>query len=611
MTIGIRSTFRDHVLIALAALLMVGSSADISQAQEFRGDKQSKPYTNLNFQNDPKNFQFAVIGDHAGGHRIGVLGSAVDLLNLLRPEFVLSVGDFIEGYDKDKKVLEAQWAGVSEKLKALAMPIFFVPGNHDLNFDPSEQVWFKRVGAKRSYSHFVYKDVLFLLLSTEDPPKKNPPKEILEKYDQLKAGKISDPEEVRKAIAELEEWAGKVNISDAQVSYFKRVLEANPNVRWTLAFMHSPPWSLPDLGNFAKIEALLADRPYTVFAGHTHTYNFTRRKGRDYITMGMTGGAVPGAGDSVGHMDHVAWVTMTDKGPVISNLLLNGILDKRGAVPALQDALLHRPRQVTQTGLSLGIKSVPNLRDLGGYTTSDGSIVASGLVYRSNQLHHINADDMKKLAGLRLKTAFDLRTFDERSSRPGEVPQGVSYSWLDVLADAPQSGPAQLEKLMEEPKKANAELGGGKVEASFEAAYREFVSLPSARLEFRKLFLAMGDRNQLPTLFHCTTGKDRTGWAAAALLTLLGVPEDKVYEDYLRSNDYILPAYKKVIDKFVAAGVDRQIPEAIFGVNKEYLDAAFDEMKKNYGSIEKYFSEGLGIDDDQQKSIRELYLGSS
>ena len=611
MTIAVSSALRGHVLLALAVLMMVGSSVGATHAQEFRGEKESKPYTHLNFQNDPNNFQFAIIGDHAGGHRTGVLRSAVDLLNLLRPEFVLSVGDFIEGYDKDKKVLEAQWAGVSEKLKALAMPMFFVPGNHDLNFDPSEQVWFERMGSKRSYSHFVYKDVLFLLVSTEDPPKKNPPKELLEKYDQLKTGKITNREEVRKTIAELEEWAGKVNISDAQVSYFKKVLEANQNVRWTLAFMHAPPWSLPELGNFAKIESLLQDRPYTAFAGHTHTYNYTHRKGRDYITMGMTGGAVPGAGGSVGHMDHVAWVTMTDKGPVISNLLLNGILDKRGAVPALQDTLIFRARQITQPGQSLGIKSVPNLRDLGGYTTSDGSTVASGLVYRSNQLYHVSADDMKKLAGLRLKTAFDLRTFDERSSRPGEVPQGVSYSWLDVVADAPQSGPAQLEKLMEDPKKANAELGGGKVEESFEAAYREFVSLPSARLEFRKLFLAMGDRSQLPTLFHCTTGKDRTGWAAAALLTLLGVPEDKVYEDYLRSNEYILPAYKKVIDQFVEKGVDRQIPEAIFGVRKEYLDAAFDEMKKKYGSIEKYFSEGLGIGDEQQRAIRELYLGSS
>lgn len=260
-------------------------------------------------------------------------------------------------------------------------------------------------------------------------------------------------------------------------------------------------------------------------------------------------------------------------------------------------------------GQSLGIASVPNLRDLGDYKTKDGKTVARGLVYRSNQLCEISPADMKKLAALKLKTAYDLRTAEERQKRPGEVPPGVNYVWLNVLADSPQSGPAQLEGLMQDPKKANAELGGGKVEEKFQQAYREFVSLPSAQKEFRELFLAFGDQKKLPTLFHCTTGKDRTGWAAAAFLTLLGVPKDTVMEDYLRSNDYIIPAYQKAIDKFVAAGGDKSIPLAILGVKKEYLNASFDEMQKKYGTIEKYFSEGLGIDAAQQKALRDLYLG--
>jgi protein-tyrosine phosphatase len=259
-------------------------------------------------------------------------------------------------------------------------------------------------------------------------------------------------------------------------------------------------------------------------------------------------------------------------------------------------------------GQSLGIASVPNLRDLGGYTTKNGATVAKGLVYRSNQLSGISRDDMKKLSKLDLKVSLDLRTWAERSARPDELPSGTKFVWLDVLADSPQAGPAQLEKLMQDPKKANAELGGGKVEALFQASYREFVSLPSAKKEFRNFFLVLGDKSQLPALFHCTTGKDRTGWAAAALLTLLGVPKDQVYEDYLRSNDYIIPAYQKVIDGFVKAGGDASIPKAILGVKKEYLDAAFDEMEKKYGSIDKYFSEGLGINAAQQQAIRNIYL---
>ena len=92
-------------------------------------------------------------------------------------------------------------------------------------------------------------------------------------------------------------------------------------------------------------------------------------------------------------------------------------------------------------------------------------------------------------------------------------------------------------------------------------------------------------------------------------MTLLGVPKGTVVEDYLRSNDYILPAYQKAIDGFVAGGGDPEIPRAILGVKKEYLDAAFDEVEKKYGTIEKYFSEGLGIDSAQQEALRDLYLG--
>ena len=132
-------------------------------------------------------------------------------------------------------------------------------------------------------------------------------------------------------------------------------------------------------------------------------------------------------------------------------------------------------------GQSLGIASVPNLRDMGGYQTRDGKTVASGLVYRSNQLSGISESDMKAMAALNLKVDYDLRTAEEREKRPDELPPGVEYVWLDVLADSPQAGPAQLEKLMQDPKEANATLGGGKVEELFRGSYREFVSLPSAK----------------------------------------------------------------------------------------------------------------------------------
>jgi len=261
-----------------------------------------------------------------------------------------------------------------------------------------------------------------------------------------------------------------------------------------------------------------------------------------------------------------------------------------------------------EPGQSLGIASVPNLRDLGGYKTKDGKTVKRGLLYRSNQLYHVSPEDMQKISKLGLKNSFDLRTFAERQPRPDEVPREVNVVWLDVLADAPGAGPAQNEKLMQDPKAANEAFGGGKADEGFKDSYRQFVSLPSAQHEFRKLFLMLGDENELPALFHCTTGKDRTGWAAAALLTLLGVPEEVVMKDYLLSNDFVIPMYQEVIDKFVEAGGEKEIPMTLLGVKESFLEAAFDEMEKNYGTIENYFTEALKIDTDGQKILKERYL---
>ena len=92
------------------------------------------------------------------------------------------------------------------------------------------------------------------------------------------------------------------------------------------------------------------------------------------------------------------------------------------------------------------------------------------------------------------------------------------------------------------------------------------------------------------------------------MLTLLGVPEEKVYEDYLRSNEYILPAYKQAIDGFVAGGGDPSIPQDLLGVKTEYLQSSFVEVKTQYGSIEGYFEKGLGIDNAGQQQLRDRFL---
>ena len=333
------------------------------KADVFRIDENAKPYTHLDFKNDPDEFQFAIITDNAGGARPGVFPKAVEMVNLLQPEFVVHAGDLIEGYSDDEEKIRAWWQEIDEFLNPLDMPFFFLPGNHDHYSEASVKAWGERFGDDRGYYHFVYKDVLFLMVNTEDPPKtvarlqRNNPElyelvganykvmsELQAKEDQT----AEDGKKLLELAEPIEEWLGEIAISDDQVAYFQEVLEANPDVRWTFCFTHSPPYFGPtdakrDPGNFPRIEALLGDRDYTVFSAHTHTYDYDQRDGHDYITT-ATSGAMnvirPGA------MDHVVWITMTKKGPKIVNLLMNGIMDKEGPPKDddLMDIGLYRPR---------------------------------------------------------------------------------------------------------------------------------------------------------------------------------------------------------------------------------------------------------------------------
>jgi 3',5'-cyclic AMP phosphodiesterase CpdA len=257
---------------------------------------------------------------------------------------------------------EAACRLVSELIQSFELNadrVVIVPGNHDLNSPASVNVWRERYGSDRAYYHFIYKNVLFLMLNTEDPPKdpialiENDPEQakVLDKaYHAIKEAVAAGagPEKVLELLGPIEEWSGGTNLSDAQVAYFKAVIEANPDVRWTFVMMHAPAWQTAegyeqDPGIFAEIEDMLADRPYTVFGAHTHIYNHIERKGRDYITTAMTGAMNlprPGA------IDHFVWVTMTEAGPKIANVLLNGVMDKMG--PPKDDALeaigMYRPK---------------------------------------------------------------------------------------------------------------------------------------------------------------------------------------------------------------------------------------------------------------------------
>jgi protein-tyrosine phosphatase len=178
----------------------------------------------------------------------------------------------------------------------------------------------------------------------------------------------------------------------------------------------------------------------------------------------------------------------------------------------------------------------------------------------------------------------------------------------DVLADSQDMAPAQLAKILDYPALARQLIGDGKAEILFQHAYRELVSLASARKAYSEMWRRFLDAASRPALFHCTTVKDRAGWGSASILLLCGVSEADVRTDFLLTNRDLLPALKPVLDRFRQHGGDPDMLTPVLGVEAGYLDSALDELRTKHGTIERYFEDGLGIDADGQEALRAILV---
>lgn len=285
------------------------------------GPADQVPWTHLTPTAAGDDFRFVVVTDRTGEHRDGVFEGAMAKINLLRPEFVVSVGDLIEGYTEDLATLDHEWDEFEGFVARLGMPFFYAAGNHDMSNAVMAEAWQRRFGP--SYYHFTYKGVLFLVLNSE------------------LFGMVHDPKTpVPGPYSQAE-----------QMAFAQHVLAEHAGVRWTFVLVHQPLWdSRQQNADWLRIEELLADRPHTVFAGHFHRYTQQLRNERQYITLATTGGGSRLRGTPWGEFDHVAQVSMTANGPVIANLRLDGILpsdvvtgEMRQLVRQLEGAVVAEP----------------------------------------------------------------------------------------------------------------------------------------------------------------------------------------------------------------------------------------------------------------------------
>ena len=341
------------IILALGVLASgCAAHRKTSEATVFSYDTErltgARPWTAKQFRNDPKAFQFVIIGDRTGGaNALHTFDMAMQQINLLQPEFVINVGDLIEGYSAQSTELHAEWDEVDSMLNVLDAPFFRTPGNHDISNEIAQDAWLTRYGA--TYYDFVYQNVLFLVLDSEDQSRPAPPPGMKDKIELYNRLQVEDPAAAQAMLAEfmsdeavIAGLSTPVEFSGTQVAWIKKTLAEHPDVRWTFLFMHEPCWEKPS-DSFKNIQALLKDRPHTMFGGHLHYYDYDNIDGHEYITMGPSGASFHLEGP--GNVDHITWVTMTDRGPQIGNIALKGLFDRKGLDPSMFGAYDRKGHQ--------------------------------------------------------------------------------------------------------------------------------------------------------------------------------------------------------------------------------------------------------------------------
>ena len=263
---------------------------------------------------------------------------------------------------------------------------------------------------------------------------------------------------------------------------------------------------------------------------------------------------------------------------------------------------------VIVTERRLPLEGSPNFRDLGGYVGQGGRSVRWGQLYRSGELGRLTDDDLAYLQGLDLKVICDFRTEFEAEQSPGRRPHGPTFLRLPI-----SGGDVPMAALYQAVEKGDfSELDGKHLVRANRLFVREFTPIYAEMLEW------VAGNDGRPALIHCTAGKDRTGLGSAILLWVLGVPMEMVFADYLLTNEYnaqrnemMLGMLRQAIagkNGVAAETVDLSPMVALMTAKRDYLMSAVDTIIEDYGTIDHYIHDGLGMSTGARKRLQDALL---
>lgn len=238
----------------------------------------------------------------------------------------------------------------------------------------------------------------------------------------------------------------------------------------------------------------------------------------------------------------------------------------------------------------LDLSGATNFRDLGGYVGQDGRTVRWRKLFRSDHLAGLSSDDKSQLAELGLARACDFRGELERAPQACAMP-GVNVFSLAIEPTVVQGMQSLLAAGKELTPQATVDL--------MEQTYRDFVLHNSA--QFARFFGHLLD-NDTPLVFHCTAGKDRTGFAAALILSALGVSRDQVMQDYLLTNQF----YQQ--PKSAAGFASQEVLDVLWRVQERFLNASLQAVESGHGDVDAYLEKAIGLGWKERARLEALYL---
>ncbi|MGN9804062.1 tyrosine-protein phosphatase [Micromonospora sp. L32] len=253
----------------------------------------------------------------------------------------------------------------------------------------------------------------------------------------------------------------------------------------------------------------------------------------------------------------------------------------------------------------------PNARDLGGLPTADGRRVRAGRLIRTPALGRLTDADLPVLGKLAPACVVDLRDASEMVVAPADRLVGEPrVVHLPVLDPAHPVFTYVSALLLGHDLEAYDELAREGTPAAMAAIYRWFVTGEAARAGFGTALRLAADADNLPLLFHCSAGKDRTGWLAVLLLTALDVDPAAIRADYLCHNELTVSLREVLLEAMVGRqpALDPETVRPVLEVRPEYLDAAYEEVRRVHGSFDAYLRDGLGVTDEVRDALRDNLL---